>query len=678
VASTTSSADRAPAVAPVAQAVRLLWERLRGPILARVDVLEDAALALLEGSLKPELRARAAREAHKLAGAAGTFGFPGSSERAREAELILHGDAPIPPPRVLHLTDIVVAIRRELEAEARTAGDGGREEAEDGERRPTLTVLGASAAFLDSLAVEASLRGFRISADEPAPGRREAPAAVLLDLSSHASPETALDRFADVALVTPVVVLGPAASLDVRLNALRRGAIAYLGLPQTEVAIMDHVEQALARRSLRGSAVLVVMDDPVLLALTEAVLSMAGARVETLNDPREFWTVLLATNPDLVLLDRDMPGVSGVELCRMVRGDARWGSLPVIFLTGDDRTEVLSDLLACGGDDYVLKPMDGTQLVERVASRLARLRTQQALATVDTLTQVLTRSRAQDDALRLLRLAVRQADPFSIGIVAVDRLSEINERWGPDAGDEVLRRVARRLRSALRTEDVVGRWSGDEFILGMYGMQKVDATYRLPDILARLREEGVTLPDGRCIPITFTGGIAEYPADGESVPSLCLTAENTLRQARAAGRDRFLAAGWDPASSNHTERVDVLVVDDDPVLARLLVHTLEGRGYRCRWVSDGREALDAMTGNPPKVKARVVLLDVDLPGLDGHAVLRGLADAKLLGRTKVLMLTVRSHESEVVRSLSQGAFDHIAKPFSIPVLLQRIQRGLSA
>jgi DNA-binding response OmpR family regulator len=120
----------------------------------------------------------------------------------------------------------------------------------------------------------------------------------------------------------------------------------------------------------------------------------------------------------------------------------------------------------------------------------------------------------------------------------------------------------------------------------------------------------------------------------------------------------------------------VLVVEDDPVIARLLAHAIDAEGLTCRVLTDGVAAVEQLTGVPPALTARTVLLDVDLPGLDGHAVLRRLGEAKLLGTTRVIMLTVRSNEAEIVRAMRLGAFDHVAKPFSLPVLLQRLRLAL--
>ncbi|HSO91791.1 MAG TPA: response regulator, partial [Arthrobacter sp.] len=122
--------------------------------------------------------------------------------------------------------------------------------------------------------------------------------------------------------------------------------------------------------------------------------------------------------------------------------------------------------------------------------------------------------------------------------------------------------------------------------------------------------------------------------------------------------------------------VDVVVVEDDPLLAELLRHALTTRGYRFRHFTDGRAAAGELAGNPPTLRSRVVLLDVDLPALNGFSVLRQMAITDNLAATRVIMLTAHSSETEIVIALELGAFDHVAKPFSVPVLMQRVRRAL--
>lgn len=129
----------------------------------------------------------------------------------------------------------------------------------------------------------------------------------------------------------------------------------------------------------------------------------------------------------------------------------------------------------------------------------------------------------------------------------------------------------------------------------------------------------------------------------------------------------------EPIADRH---VDVVVVEDDAALSDLLDHTLRTRGYSTERFVDGAVALESLVGDPPAVAGRAIILDVNLPGVDGLAVLRELRREGVLRRTRVLMLTARSRESEVLQALQIGAVDHVSKPFSVPELMHRLQRAL--
>ena len=124
------------------------------------------------------------------------------------------------------------------------------------------------------------------------------------------------------------------------------------------------------------------------------------------------------------------------------------------------------------------------------------------------------------------------------------------------------------------------------------------------------------------------------------------------------------------------ERVDVVLVEDDDVIADLVAHALRTRGYSVRHISDGLDAAVELGGAHPAVVAPVIILDWDLPGLQGIDVLRSLAAGGLLLGSRVIMLTARTSEREVLQALEAGAVDHVAKPFSVPVLMQRVRRAM--
>lgn len=123
-------------------------------------------------------------------------------------------------------------------------------------------------------------------------------------------------------------------------------------------------------------------------------------------------------------------------------------------------------------------------------------------------------------------------------------------------------------------------------------------------------------------------------------------------------------------------KLDVVMVEDDEVLAELLLYGLRNAGLVVEWIDDGGDAVDTLAGDRPRLVPGVVLLDVDLPAVNGIGVLRAMADSGALRNTRVIMLTARASEHETVETFEIGAFDHVAKPFSLPVLIQRIRRAL--
>ncbi len=125
-----------------------------------------------------------------------------------------------------------------------------------------------------------------------------------------------------------------------------------------------------------------------------------------------------------------------------------------------------------------------------------------------------------------------------------------------------------------------------------------------------------------------------------------------------------------------TRRVDVAIVEGDAALVSLLQHAMESRNLRVATFGDGEAAANALTGDVPEIRASIILLDVDLPALNGLDVLRRLKAAELTRVSSVIMLTARTGERDVLTALELGAIDHISKPFSVPVLMHKVRTVL--
>ncbi|NJL43626.1 MAG: GGDEF domain-containing protein, partial [Pseudanabaena sp. SU_2_4] len=154
------------------------------------------------------------------------------------------------------------------------------------------------------------------------------------------------------------------------------------------------------------------------------------------------------------------------------------------------------------------------------------------------------RRKSSDEIKRLIGLAKRYNQHLCLGILDLDKLKQINERYGKDCGDKVLHKIGVLLYQQFRNEDVVACWGGGEFIVGMYGINKVDCVERLAEILENLRQVEFADEKGCNFHITFSAGIAQYPMDGIDLDALYKAANVVLQQAKSTGRDRVLPVGW--------------------------------------------------------------------------------------------------------------------------------------
>jgi diguanylate cyclase (GGDEF)-like protein len=510
--------------------------------------------------------------------------------------------------------------------------------------------------------------------------RVERPDVALLDLSlDERRGDKELSLITELAGTTPptsVLVFTSADTFTDRVEVARRGGKGFLDRSLPARAAIEAAAQQLTTKRSGELRVLTVDDDPKILELLKNLLEPEGLSMTGLQDPTKFWNMLEDCAPDLLVLDLEMPHISGLELCRVVRNEPRWAGLPILLLTAHQEPEVVDQLFAAGADDYLTKPVVGPEVITRILNRLERIQLYRSVVETDPLTGVANRRKSTQVLDGYLKLAERYNQPLCVAVLDVDNLRSINDRHGHAAGDRALRKLGEAMRKTFRGEDIVARWAGDQFVLGMYGMLRDDGVLRTAEMLEEFRPVEFTGADGSQFRITFSAGVAQFPEDGSDLQDLYKAADEAKRSAKASGRNRVLPAGWDPDKGSVVERSDVVLVEDDAALAELLLHSLETRGYRAQWIQDGIEAVELLGGPKPDMRTRVILLDVNLPGLDGLGVLRRLAQKDGLRGTRVIMLTVRANELEVLKAMELGAFDHVAKPFSVPVLMQRIRRAL--
>ncbi len=374
-------------------------------------------------------------------------------------------------------------------------------------------------------------------------------AVVDLDLpEGKAGPEDVIDTITARSPESPILVLSESAEIEDRVRLAHSGNCAFLQKPAQPSEILDAVGDLFAREPDGQEIVLAVDDDPLILEALGQYLD-GRFRLVPVQDPLEFWEVLDEVAPTVVMLDVDMPGVSGIELCRVIRSDQRWRGLPILFLTAHRDAKTIQEMFEAGADDYVNKPIIGAELLTRLANRVERAQLYRRLAETDGLTGASMRRQSVRVLGRYIRLARRQNRPLSVAILDVDHFKSVNDRFGHNVGDRVLSRVGGLLVDTFRVEDLVARWGGEEFLVGMYGTAREDAATRVRAILKEVR--GIVFQDdtGGEFSITISGGVAELWDESATLDDLIRSADDALYMAKDTGRDRVIVAGDEHAGS---------------------------------------------------------------------------------------------------------------------------------
>lgn len=454
----------------------------------------------------------------------------------------------------------------------------------------------------------------------------------------------------------------------------RRKVKGFLPKPIAVQNVVEAINQTLNPTKKPEAKIMVVDDDRLVLRFVRTLLEPWGLQVTTLNNPLTFWDEIEAVTPDLLILDVQMPDIDGVELCQMIRNDSQWAWLPILFLTADRNPETIQNVFAAGADDFVSKPVVPPELITRIFNRLERTRLLREQAEIDTLTGLFNRHRSSVDLERFLRLAKQYQQPFSLSVLTLDNLVQINRNYGHRTGDQMLRRLAHVLRQELRNEDIIARWDGAEFIVGMYGINRGDNVEWLAEILESLRLVKFTTPDAQIIHATFSAGVAQYPDDGSEIKTLYQTAGITLEKAKQSGGNCVLSSNWQPFQDLPIPCWDVILLHPESEFTTNIIQALLTRGYSAYCFQNAKTALEALGGSSPSLYGRVILIGDSLPKLSGIELLKRLKKDKITQRSKIIWLSTQPNEVE--QALSLGCFDYINIPCNVSAFIHRLRRAL--
>lgn len=508
--------------------------------------VQDQASAVARDQLQ-QLYARL----HKLAGSAGTFGFPALSDQARALEITakhwLDQAQPVPVADWLVWRDALLALRPVRAQSPANASPFVRPM-----EPPPQPELVRVALIEDDpeqgkeLALGLGQFGYQVShysdaAQAEAAILEQPPDALVVDIMLAGQPpadgtELVPRIFARLGRALPLVFLTARTDFPARIAAARAGGGAFLTKPASVPLLAESIEKMLRERQQIPYRVLIVDDDEVLAEHYRLTLAAAGLLAQRVAQPSQVLQAMEELRPDLLLLNLYMPQCSGAELARAIRFDPAWQSMPIVYLSAETDMEIQIQSMDSGADDFLVKPISDVQLVAQVRTRAARAREVAELMSQDSLTGLLKHASIKDRLAQELERANRHGKQVVAAMVDIDLFKQVNDRWGHPAGDQVIKTLGHLLRQRLRRQDSIGRYGGEEFLVVLPECAQADAVRLLDDIRQRFSEVAF-MCQGQSYAVTLSVGLACNQAF-RSASDLMAAADAALYAAKRGGRNQ--------------------------------------------------------------------------------------------------------------------------------------------
>jgi diguanylate cyclase (GGDEF)-like protein len=284
--------------------------------------------------------------------------------------------------------------------------------------------------------------------------------------------------------------------------------------------------------------------------------------IKTLEKGSHAIDFLKTNQVDCILLDYQLPDMTGLEFLKLLKKEDAI-SIPVIMLTGSGNEKIAIEALKTGAYDYLnkgdLKPeilyntianaIEKSLLIRKIKAKELEIN---YLAYHDFLTEIPNRAQFELHIKKAFERAERYADSFAILFMDLDRFKYINDSYGHETGDKLLKQVAQLFKTCLRKSDILARIGGDEFAILTPQIEHLDNV----DVIANKLIDTLTVPlniNDHKIKISASIGIALYPDSGNSISRLFSNADLALYKAKGSGRNAFCYFTEDITRQSHQQ-----------------------------------------------------------------------------------------------------------------------------
>ena len=300
---------------------------------------------------------------------------------------------------------------------------------------------------------------------------------------------------------------------------------------------------------MKDTTIMMVDDATTTLKVLQAFLEDAGYRhFLPVNQPAEAFQTLINEMPNVVLLDINMPGVSGFDILAFMRAREEFQHTPVIVLTSSSDAETKLRALQLGATDFLAKPVDESELVLRLRNTLVAKRYLDQQTYYDRVTGLANRRLFLDRLGRIVNSSARNSRKSAVLLIDVDRFKKINDSLGHSVGDELLQAIAGRLEGLVRSNDLVcrtdaaslhgclARIGGDVFTVLLSDVDGIEVASRVAERTLRELAKSFTI-QGQELFITASIGVALFPEHGQDKEILLRHADIAMSHAKRQGRN---------------------------------------------------------------------------------------------------------------------------------------------
>jgi two-component system cell cycle response regulator len=346
----------------------------------------------------------------------------------------------------------------------------------------------------------------------------------------------------DIALIARVRSL---ARLKMMTDELRLRAVT-----SRDIGIESPERETVSDAGLHGK-ILVVDDRPTSAERIHEMLRATHA-VDIETDPNEALFHAAEGNYDLVVVSLGLENFDGLRLCSQIRSLERTRNVSILAVADAENNTRLVRGLEIGVNDYLTRPIDANELMARVRTQIRKKRYSERLrdnvqmsiemAITDALTGLYNRHYMETHVKTLVDQAASRGRPLAIMMIDIDYFKSINDGWGHDTGDDVLREFAIRIKKSIRGIDLACRYGGEEFVVVMPETDMAVATMVAERLRRAIAGEPFSIQQGdRSIDVTISIGIAELGRD-ESAAMVFKRADQALYRAKRDGRNRVVPA----------------------------------------------------------------------------------------------------------------------------------------